>query len=122
MAMAACSIKGRKRLRRGDYSIRANVANALGNPKRLMILDALSDGEMRAGEIVKLLDFEQPTVSRHLALLRRVGIVEQRREGKCVYYRLACSCVTGFFNCIEEVISTRLRRQQKMLSGKRGHA
>lgn len=115
--MGTRKTRGRKRLKPADYSIQAAVADALGNANRLMILDALAEGEMCVCEIVAMLGCDQSTTSRHLALLRNVGIVESRREGARVYYRLACPCVTKFFDCIEEVISGRLSRQRKLLAG-----
>lgn len=121
-----CKRNGRRRLKPADYSIRAAVANALGNANRLMILDVLAvrqgraagaGGEMCVGEIVEMLGCDQSTASKHLSLLKNAGIVQDRRDGARVYYKLACPCITKFFDCIEEVISTRLTRQQKLLSG-----
>ena len=74
-------------------------------------------GEMCVCEIVEVLGCDQSTVSKHLTLLKGAGLVEDRREGTWVYYRLACPCLGDFFRCIEDVISARLRRQQDSLNG-----
>jgi ArsR family transcriptional regulator len=104
-----------------DYRIRAEVANALANANRLMIIDALGKkGEMCVCEIVDMLGCDQSTASKHLALLKNAGLVTDRRESQWVYYSLICPCVAGFFDCIEEVISSRLRREKKLLGGVRG--
>jgi ArsR family transcriptional regulator len=106
------------RLSPEDYRIRAEVANALANANRLMIVDTLAKaGEMCVCEIVEVLGCDQSTVSKHLTLLKGAGLVEDRREGTWVYYRLACPCLGDFFRCIEDVISARLRRQQDSLNG-----
>jgi len=107
--------KRRTRLNPEDYRIRAGVANALANANRLMILDALARGEMCVCEIVEMLGCDQSTVSKHLALLKNAGLVEDRREGQWAHYRLTCPCLSGFFRCIEGVISARLKKQRRDL-------
>jgi len=109
--------KGRPRLSPSEYRIRASVAQALGNANRLMILDALAVGEMCVCDIVKMLNCDQSTVSRHLAVLRNAGVVEDRRQGTRIFYRLACPCVTKFFDCIEEVIASQLSWRRMLFAG-----
>ena len=105
--MRKCKSRKQHRLSEADYRLRAGIAQALGNANRLRILDALAGGERCVCELVELLDCDQSTASKHLALLRGAGLVEDRKEGPRVYYRLACPCVTGFFDCIEEVVANR---------------
>jgi ArsR family transcriptional regulator len=62
---------------------------ALGDATRLRILALLVGGEICVCEIHDALRLPQPTVSRHLAYLRREGLVERRREGLWIHYRLA---------------------------------
>ncbi len=59
------------------------------DPTRIRILNVLAAGELCVCDVVALLDLPQPTVSRHLAYLRRAGLVEGRRGWKFAYYRLA---------------------------------
>ncbi len=59
------------------------------DPTRLRILNLLAAGELCVCDIVALLRLSQPTVSRHLAYLRRTGLVEARPELRFAYYRLA---------------------------------
>lgn len=59
------------------------------DPTRIRILNVLASGELCVCDIVALLRLPQPTVSRHLAYLRRAGLVEARPELKFTYYRLA---------------------------------
>ncbi|HEX5133170.1 MAG TPA: metalloregulator ArsR/SmtB family transcription factor, partial [Candidatus Krumholzibacteria bacterium] len=75
------------------------MLKALANESRLMIVDRLSQGECSAGELTRLVGSDQTTVSKHLAVLRAHGIVEDRREGSTVIYRLLTPCVTNFFAC-----------------------
>lgn len=61
----------------------------LANRDRLMLLCKLSQGEMSVGEIEAALQIYQPTLSQQLAVLRREGLIEARREGKQIYYHMA---------------------------------
>lgn len=59
------------------------------DPTRLRVLNALVAGELCVCDLVELLGIAQPAVSRHLAYLRRMGLVEATREWKFAHYRLA---------------------------------
>ena len=61
---------------------------AFSDPTRLRILHLLLDGELCVGDLVKILKVPQPTASRHLAYLRRAGLVATRRNGLWNYYAL----------------------------------
>ncbi|HLC04214.1 MAG TPA: metalloregulator ArsR/SmtB family transcription factor [Anaerolineales bacterium] len=66
----------------------ADAFNAVGEPRRRQILDALVAGERPVGDLVTLLGLAQPQVSKHLRVLREVGLVEVRDEGRQRIYRL----------------------------------
>jgi ArsR family transcriptional regulator len=61
---------------------------ALGDTTRLRLLNLMGDREICVCYFVEILDQGQPKISRHLAYLRRAGIVEPRREGKWMHYRI----------------------------------
>ncbi len=61
----------------------------LANPERLLLLCQLSQGEMSVGDLEAALDIHQPTLSQQLGVLRSEGVVETRRDGKRVFYRVA---------------------------------
>jgi len=65
------------------------LLGAMCNEKRLMILCQLIDAERSVNELAELLDAAQPTVSQHLALLRRQGLVTSRQQGQTHLYSLA---------------------------------
>ena len=65
------------------------LLKALANRDRLLLLCQLVDGERNVSELETLLGIVQPTLSQQLAVLRREGLVDTRREGKQVYYRVA---------------------------------
>jgi len=93
---------------RDVYRRQARVLKALANESRLMIVDRLGQGECTAGELVEIVGSDQSTVSKHLAVLRSHGIVEDRREGSYVNYRLVTPCVLNFFSCASAVLNLRL--------------
>ncbi len=65
------------------------IFRALSDRTRLRILNLLRSGELCVCHIVAVLDSPQPTVSRHLAYLRKAGLVVARKEGLWMHYRLA---------------------------------
>ncbi len=89
------------------YKQQARVLKAMANESRLMIIDRLSSGECTVGELTEMVGTDQSTVSKHLAVLRANGIVEDRREGNSVYYSLLMPCVMSFFSCASQVIKER---------------
>jgi DNA-binding transcriptional ArsR family regulator len=62
--------------------------NAVAEPRRRQILDLLAQGERPVNDLVAMLDLAQPLVSRHLRVLREVGLVEVRDQGRQRLYRL----------------------------------
>lgn len=65
------------------------LLQVLSNPDRLLLLCQLSQGEKSVGELEELLDIHQPTLSQQLGVLRSVGLVNTRRDGKRIYYSVA---------------------------------
>lgn len=104
-----------KRKSAQHYRARAAVAKAMGHPSRMLVLDALQHKEMCVCELTKLVGADQSTVSRHLATLKQAGLVEDRREGVMVFYRLRVKCLEGFFQCIESVLAEAARNHQLAL-------
>jgi DNA-binding transcriptional ArsR family regulator len=66
----------------------ADAFNAVAEPRRRQILDALSRGELPVNDLVRRLGMAQPQVSKHLRVLREVGAVEVRTRGRQRLYRL----------------------------------
>jgi DNA-binding transcriptional ArsR family regulator len=66
----------------------ADAFNAVAEPRRRQILDALADGERPVNDLVRLLGIAQPQVSKHLRVLREVGAVDVRDDGRRRLYRL----------------------------------
>jgi ArsR family transcriptional regulator len=69
-------------------ALHATFCGALGDPKRLQIVDALRDGELTVGQLADAIGARQANASQHLAVLRQRGLVRARRVHTSVYYRL----------------------------------
>jgi len=93
---------------RESYKEKARVARVLANENRLMIIDALRDGEMSVQSLAEKLQLDQSTISKNLSILKSMGIVRDRRAGNKVYYFLRARCILNFFSCANEVIMTSI--------------
>lgn len=78
----------------------ARVGRALGDPKRLCVLERLVVGEASVGELSESIGCQIPNMSQHLAVLRNAGLVSTRREGSTVYYRLSDDRVAEIYRLL----------------------
>ncbi|MDP3802775.1 helix-turn-helix transcriptional regulator [Brevundimonas sp.] len=81
----------------------ARLLKALSNEKRLMILCRLGDGECAVGELLPLVGLSQSALSQHLAVLREEGLVEGRREGVSILYRIAEPAVLKLIAALADI-------------------
>lgn len=86
------------------YKLKAQVVKALAHPSRLLMVDALSEGEKCVCDLQQLVGADLSTVSKHLSVMKNAGIVTDRKEGLKVYYRLRVPCILRFFDCVEAVL------------------
>lgn len=80
----------------------AEVFKALGHPARVTIVRRLSEGEHCVCELVEAAGLGWSTVSRHLSVLKRAGVIADEKRGLQVFYRLELPCVARFIECLEE--------------------
>jgi ArsR family transcriptional regulator len=95
-----------------QYEARARVAKALAHPSRLLILDAIADGEKCVCELTELVEADQSTVSKHLSILTQAGIIAHRKDGSKTFYQPKICCLKGLWECIESVLKENLKAQQ----------
>lgn len=81
-----------------------SLFQALADRTRLRLLNLLAHGEICVCYFVEIFDQPQPKISRHLAYLRRTGLVEGRREGKYLHYRLATPPDAAWARVIEATL------------------
>lgn len=82
---------------------------ALADPRRLALLSALQGGERTVTELAKKTERPQPNVSQHLASLARAGLVEARRDGTRVYYRIADPYVLRICDAVCDSLTAQAR-------------
>lgn len=89
------------------YSQMATIMKALAHPSRLFILDRLHEKEHCVCELQELIGSDMSTVSKHLAILRNVGIIDSRKLNNQVFYSLTCPCVLDIYDCVVDVQKNR---------------
>jgi DNA-binding transcriptional ArsR family regulator len=88
---------------RGQAAQAEEMLKAMANRHRLMILCQLNAGEASVGGLAAMLEARDSTVSQHLALLRKDGLVSTRREGQTIWYSLASAPVQRLVGTLYEI-------------------
>jgi DNA-binding transcriptional ArsR family regulator len=97
------------------HEVKATLFRVLGHPARVRILELLRDGERSVGALQAELGLDSGGTSQHLAALKRIGLVEARREGTSVYYRVPDERVFDLLEAGRAIISRQLSEQQAIL-------
>ncbi len=98
------------------YEAHAEFCKTFSHPVRLAILDSFRNGEKTVSTLVAETGATQSTVSQQLSLLRRLGIVRTRRDGRRIYYRLSDSRVLKAYDLVDEVVRETRTLQAKILA------
>ncbi len=98
-----------------EAKAKAEVLKALGNPVRLLVVEALREGELAVQDLNRLVPVHQTTLSRHLAILKKVGVVEERRAGPRVLYALAAPAALRAFSLAQDIVKADHQRRQRAL-------
>ena len=86
---------------------RSEIFKALGHPARLAMVMALGEGPRCVCDLQELVGSDMSTVSKHLTVLRSVGLVEADKRGKQVFYSLTLPCTLGFVTCVDRALEER---------------
>ncbi len=97
--------------------IKADVFKAMGHPIRLGIIEFLQQREMCVCEIVDQVGTGISNVSKHLSVLKKAGIITDRRDGLKIMYRLTMPCAADFVKCVGGVVLGRLDDQRALMAG-----
>ncbi|MGZ4649580.1 MAG: ArsR/SmtB family transcription factor [Kineosporiaceae bacterium] len=87
------------------YQAEADLLRVLGHPARIRVLELLAEREYPAGELLAEIPLEAGILSQQLAVLRRAGLVEQRREDGAVVYALAVPEVRGVLHAARSLLA-----------------
>lgn len=96
------------------------VCVALGDLTRLRLLYALRDGEQNVGDLAEMLKLPQPTVSRHLKVLREREMAVTRREGTTVFYALGDERIIAALDLLREFLRDRLAGHVEVMGAGEG--
>jgi len=97
------------------FELRARIVKAMAHPTRLFIVDELSRRERCVCELTHMVGADISTVSKHLAILKGAGIIQDEKRGAQVWYRLRMPCILAFFDCVESVVKTTAKEQLAMV-------
>ena len=95
--------------------LHATICKALGDPTRIQILYALHEDARHVSALAEALELPQPTVSRHLAILRQRGLVKPERDGLVVNYSLTQTDIIEVLDAMRQVLRQTLARQSDAL-------
>jgi ArsR family transcriptional regulator len=98
------------------YVVKAQLFRALGHPLRIRILEVLSDGERTVGDLQAELELDSSGTSQHLAALRRQGVLDSRRVGTSVYYRIRDPRVSQLLAVAKQILTSALSDSHALLS------
>ena len=97
------------------FKLKADFLKALGHPLRLAIIEQLKNGEVSVGQLVNKLEIEQSSISKHLAILRQVGIVHSRQEKATVFYTIRDQDIFKVLRPITDILGKKLKESEKIL-------
>ena len=98
--------------------LKCNIIKALAHPVRLMIIEELDKCDKLFSELFIMFDCDKSTVSKHLLVLKNAGIVSGKKKGLDVLYKLETKCILEFLDCINRIISVRIKKENACLKCK----
>jgi DNA-binding transcriptional ArsR family regulator len=88
---------------------------AIAQPTRLKILYFLKDGEKCQCEIIPKMKEDQSNISRHLTHMRDMGILESRREGVSIYYKIKDKRIFALLSLVDEMVKAEIKERAKLV-------
>lgn len=93
------------------YEMHAHVCKVLSNAKRLEVIDLLRDGEKTVTELQKKMKIAKSNLSQQLAIMREKGILEARRDGQRIFYRLAHPRMLKAYDLLREILFEQMEKK-----------
>jgi ArsR family transcriptional regulator len=98
------------------FEKQAEIAKAIAHPLRIAVVNFLKDGEQCVCDIAEHVGSERSNVSRHLSVMVNAGLLEYRKEGLKVIYRLKTPCILEFFSCVSRVLKQQAKDNKRLLA------
>jgi DNA-binding transcriptional ArsR family regulator len=96
------------------YNLKAELCKTFADPKRLIIINQLREGEVTVNELARVIGIPQAVVSRHLAILRDKGVVQHRREGTSVYYNLSDHKIGEACDMVHQILLGQIEKNKQL--------
>jgi DNA-binding transcriptional ArsR family regulator len=97
------------------YALKADFFRVLGHPVRVRLLQLLREGELTVGALQDALELDSSGASQHLSVLRKQGLLDSRKEGTSVYYRVKDPRTLELLELANGIISATLEENQALL-------
>ena len=97
------------------FEKQAEIVKAIAHPLRIAIINFLKGGERCVCDIAENIGAERSNVSRHLSIMSAAGILEYRKDGLKVIYKLKTPCILEFFSCITNILKLQIKENEKLL-------
>jgi ArsR family transcriptional regulator len=98
------------------FQMQCQICKALAHPQRMAIANCLKDKELAAGDLIAALGISKVNLSKNIAMMIHAGIVESRRDGRQILYRLTDPGIQEACSIMSSVIYRRLKRGEKLAS------
>ena len=98
------------------HQLHSSLCYGLADPTRILILYSLQDSPLNVTELAAQLELPQPTVSRHLKVLRERGMVIARRDAQSVYYSVADERIMQALDLMRSVLADLLKDQASLVT------
>ena len=96
------------------FQMQCEICKSLGHPIRLQIVDRLNQGETPASDLITAMEISKGSLSKHMSLLQHGGIVESRREGRKIIYRLTDPEIHKACAIMRSILYRRLKQGEKL--------
>ena len=97
------------------FEKQAEIVKAIAHPLRIAVVDFLKDGQQCVCDIAEHIGSERSNVSRHLSVMVNAGVLEYRKKGLKVIYKLKTPCILDFFSCITACLKQQAKESEKLL-------
>ena len=98
------------------YAAKAELFRVLGHPARVRILELLREGERGVGDLQAALELDSSGTSQHLSALRKQGLLESRKEGTSVFYRIKDPRIFQLLETARQILTSQLAESQALFN------
>lgn len=97
------------------YRLKADFFRTLGHPVRVRVLELLRDGERTVGDLQAAMELDSSGMSQHLSVMRRAGLLDSRKDGTSVYYRVKDPRTFQLLEVARQILTGQLEETQALL-------